>query len=40
MPTAGLELPYSRVSQAKFWDKTSQGGGGGGGGSNVPFVKR
>ena len=25
-PTAGLELPYPRVSQAKFRDETSQRG--------------
>ena len=26
MSTAGLELPYPRVSQAKFWDETSRRG--------------
>ena len=34
MSTAGLELPYPRVSQAKFRDETSRRG------SNVMFVKR
>ena len=36
MSTAGLELPYPRVSKAKF-----QGGGGEllGGESNITFVK-
>ena len=26
MSTAGLELPYPQVSQAKFWDETSRRG--------------
>ena len=40
MSTARLELPYPRVSHAKFRDKTSRGGReGGGGGSNVTFEK-
>ena len=34
MSTAGLELPYPRVSQAKFWDETSRRE------TNVTFVKR
>ena len=35
MSTAGLELPYPQVFQAKFRDKTSRRVG-----SNVTFVKR
>ena len=34
MSTAGLELPYPRISQAKFREKLL------GGESNVTFVKR
>ena len=34
MSTAGLELPYPRVSKAKFRDEASRRG------SNVTFVKR
>ena len=35
MSTAGLQLPYPRISQARFRDKTSQRGK-----YNVTFVKR